>query len=200
MAGGFWRGQAAERNLFHQALGEYLSLGGFRNLVGTLTEAQMPFFEDTADRFSHLSASLGNVVPGRGFSGASDEGFRDLIAKFGANISNQALQAYSAPWQSYFSKFGGGVASAYGAGRSQPNFGDFLANVGGQFVGNMLGSAAQPLGMGVGLGMGTMMPNPFGDTFGSMIAGMNSGSPFNTIFGGASGGAGISSGIGLGPF
>lgn len=119
MAGGFWRGQAAQRNIFNALFGDYMAgLGGgqFEDLLGTLWDVQAPAFGELMGQFGHQAASLGQAVPGQGFSGAGQEGERDLAARFASNIMGTALGTYAMPWQGMFGATGG-IGQDYMGGR-----------------------------------------------------------------------------------
>ncbi len=147
MAGGFWRGQAAERNIFRSLLQEYLAgigpqTGRVQRQLAATTE---PLLRDILGKYGHQAASLGQVVPGEGFSTAAQAGERDIIARYLAELSTTALQAATMPWQA---KFGAvpGIAQQYAGARQTGGFGGLLATLGGQIV----GSAAGGFGGGVG--------------------------------------------------
>ena len=149
MAGGFWRGQAAERNIFMSDLARYLGgLGGgqLQSILQSLYKTSEPILSDIMGDYAHQSAGLGQVVPGQGFSGAAQKGEWDLVSRYVANLLGQGLQAYQMPWQSRFGSLGG-VAQQYQAGQQQPGFEGFA----GQLLGMGLGALGSGFGSGLGM-------------------------------------------------
>jgi len=106
MAHGFHRGQAAQYNIFMRNLSDYLGglgeSGQFQDLIKSLYEAQEPTMMGAMEKYGHQAAGFGQAVPGQGFSGAAQEGERDLMADFMANITGQALGAYQMPYSGLF--------------------------------------------------------------------------------------------------
>ena len=150
MAGGFWRGQAAGRNIFQADLNQYLQgLGGadFQNLLNMLTQSQAPLFEGIAGQYGHLAAGMGQVFPGSGASSAAQEGFGNLSQDYASKILSQALGMYQMPWQS---RFGGitGIPQQYAGGQ-----GGGLAGFAGQLFGAGMGGMSSGFGAGMGMKM-----------------------------------------------
>jgi len=109
MPGGFWRGQAAQRNIFQAYLEDYLrGLQGeqFGGLVSGIAEQGQPILEDIMRQYYNTAAVLGQTVPGQGFSTAAQEGLQNTMADYMANITGQALQTYQMPWAGTFGSMG----------------------------------------------------------------------------------------------
>jgi len=126
MAGGFWRGHAAQSRIFEKNLERYiggiLGTGKFapgvtlENILGGLVGAQMPQFEDIMGKYMGQAAGLGQAVPGQGLSGKATEGMMQTGADWmTANVLGPALQVYTTPWQGIFGSAGQIPADYMGA-------------------------------------------------------------------------------------
>jgi hypothetical protein len=155
VAKGFWRGQAAQKNIFDAWMKDYLGgmPGGLEQILGGMYEAYTPYLEDIMGQYYHTTAALGQAVPGQGMSGAALGGMQDIFADVGSQMLGQALGAYTQPWQSMFGS-AGGMGQQYMGTKGGPGVGGFL----GQLLGMGVGGLASGLGGGLGYGMaGNMM-------------------------------------------
>ncbi len=151
MPGGFYRGQAAEYNIFQKLLQEYLGgfgAPGFQTILQNLLRVSEPLIGDLLKTYGHQAEGLGQVAAGHGYSGAAQKGERDVMSRVAANLVQQAIGAYMMPYQA---KFGGipGLSQAYMASRAGAGWEDLAA----QMLGTMGGAAAGGFGGAAGTGL-----------------------------------------------